>query len=236
MSFCAHCGTQLPAEARFCPSCGAPRAGEAVTPASPAPGPAQSRSVPAAPPAGETVSVHPASGDIVLASIGRRAFAHIIDFIPVAVIYGIVGSIVATRTGGMTENGFEMKDGPALVAIAITYLVVLFYFTVFEALPAGKTFGKMLVGIRVADVSGGKASFGQAFMRNLLRLIDGLLLYLVGLILALNSKRKQRLGDQVAHTIVLRTTKVAKAEPADRTKAKVRFSMGSNDPTSYLDQ
>ena len=141
----------------------------------------------------------------MVASVRRRAFAHLLDLIPVLVVFAVVGSMVATQTGDMTESGFEMQGAAALVTLAITYIVVLFYFAVCEALPAGKTFGKLLAGIRVANETGGGANFGQAFMRNLLRLVDGLPLYLIGLVLALNSERRQRLGDRIAHTLVLRT-------------------------------
>jgi uncharacterized RDD family membrane protein YckC len=45
----------------------------------------------------------------------------------------------------------------------------------------------------------------KAFLRNLLRVIDGLpFLYLLGLLLVVLSKRKQRLGDMAAGTIIVK--------------------------------
>lgn len=214
MVFCAQCGTRMSDDARFCPSCGTPRADATAAPARPVsarPAPTPTPQPPMLP-LEQTASAHALSEEMVLASIGQRAFAHLLDGIPVLLVFVVVGSIVANETGNMTGNGFEMQGEAALVTLVITYIIVLIYFTIFEALPAGKTFGKWLAGIRVASEIGRRASFGQAFMRNLLRLIDGLPLYLIGLALAGSSERKQRLGDRVAHTLVLRTGRIVHRE------------------------
>ena len=44
----------------------------------------------------------------------------------------------------------------------------------------------------------------QAFTRNILRVIDGLLIYLIGAILIWKSDKKQRLGDSIAKTVVVK--------------------------------
>jgi len=41
-------------------------------------------------------------------------------------------------------------------------------------------------------------------MRNLLRLVDGIALYTVGIILILKSEQGQRLGDRLAGTVIER--------------------------------
>jgi uncharacterized RDD family membrane protein YckC len=135
----------------------------------------------------------------------RRFVAHLIDGILCLFAYLIIGSMVAARTGGMIDDGFYLQGTPALVAILLTFLVTLGYFAVLESSGSGKTLGKLIAGIGVADASGGKATFSQALMRNILRLVDGLVFYIVGIILILNSDKNQRLGDRVAGTVVLRT-------------------------------
>jgi uncharacterized RDD family membrane protein YckC len=95
-------------------------------------------------------------------------------------------------------------------------LLMVVYFTVLEAL-FGVTVGKMIMGLRVADMQGQRASLRAVLLRNLLRLIDMLPLmginfggdvtfnipYLLGGIVALLSPYRQRLGDRVAHTLVV---------------------------------
>ena len=199
MSYCSNCGAEIPAGAHFCPSCGTAVTGDGK--------PAETAQAAAPQSQGETVAASAAvlAQDMQLASLWRRFFAHLLDLVFAMVAYIVIGATIAARTGNTTENGFEMHGAPAAWTLLLTYLVVLFYFSILEAMPAGKTLGKMAAGIRVANENCGKASFGQAFMRNLLRLVDFIPFYLLGLVLALASERKQRLGDRVAHTLVLST-------------------------------
>jgi uncharacterized RDD family membrane protein YckC len=138
------------------------------------------------------------------------------------IAYLVIGSMVASQTGGMTDDGFAMEGTPALVAILLTFLVTLGYFAALESTSSGKTLGKLMAGIRVANESGGNATFSQALMRNILRLVDGLVFYIVGIILILNSDKKQRLGDRVAGTVVLHTHKV---EGIQREKTEIQHQV-----------
>jgi len=90
-----------------------------------------------------------------------------------------------------------------LVFQAILRAIVIFYFTSAEA-AFGKTMGKWLMGLEVRSETGGRPSLAQAFVRNVLRIIDELpVFYLVGLFCILTGPRPQRLGDRVAHTAVV---------------------------------
>jgi uncharacterized RDD family membrane protein YckC len=61
------------------------------------------------------------------------------------------------------------------------------------------------MGLRVETLDGSPYSPTKAFIRNLLRVIDALpFLYLLGLIVMVSSKRKQRLGDMAAGTVVVK--------------------------------
>jgi uncharacterized RDD family membrane protein YckC len=77
------------------------------------------------------------------------------------------------------------------------------YFIVLEA-TQGATLGKMALGLRVVKTNGAPITWADSLIRNLLRIIDGLFGYLVGAILIWSSPLKQRLGDRVAHTVVVR--------------------------------
>ncbi len=66
----------------------------------------------------------------------------------------------------------------------------------------GQTIGKNATGIEVRSLDGDDhLSFAQASIRNLLRLID---FFLIGELMIVASRRKQRLGDKAAKTVVVR--------------------------------
>ncbi|MBW2529820.1 MAG: RDD family protein [Deltaproteobacteria bacterium] len=68
----------------------------------------------------------------------------------------------------------------------------------------GRTPGKWAVGIRVVGVDLEPCGFQRALVRNLLLMIDGILHYLVGVLVIALSRSWQRLGDRAARTIVIR--------------------------------
>jgi hypothetical protein len=73
----------------------------------------------------------------------------------------------------------------------------------------GQSLGKRMMRLRVVDAQGLRLKFSQIVIRNLLRFVDMLpLLYLVGGVACLISRRAQRLGDLAANTIVVRIPKV----------------------------
>jgi len=68
----------------------------------------------------------------------------------------------------------------------------------------GATLGKRILGLRVVKIDGSPIGWSESIIRNLLRIIDGLFAYLVGAILIWTSPQRQRLGDRVAKTVVVR--------------------------------
>jgi len=134
---------------------------------------------------------------------GKRILAAIIDIVVLAVVF-VVFAMLFGDTEPVEEDteGFNLSlsGGPAL----IYFLVVIAYYWIMEA-ATGKTLGKMAMGLRVVTLDGTPYSAMKAFIRNLLRVIDALpFLYLLGLIIVVVSKRKQRLGDMAAGTVVTR--------------------------------
>lgn len=189
---CPSCGAPNAADAGYCSACGA-----ALTAA------------PAAPPAPQTTAAKPASeartvAGFRIASLGDRLIALILDTILMAGVFAVAGMWAAARWGGVTESGFELNGRPALVAIGAVLLVGFIYAWLLEGL-FGATIGKGIVGIRVRDENGARCGLGPSLVRNILRCIDGLAVYLVGFLIALFSKKRQRLGDHLAHTVVVET-------------------------------
>ena len=123
-----------------------------------------------------------------------RFISLLIDTIVLGVLIGVVGSIlglsVVSRTAGW---GFGL----------LSFIIFLAYFTYLEG-SKGQTIGKMVTKIKVVGEDGEMINMNQAFTRNILRVIDGLLAYLIGAILIWRSDKKQRLGDRIAKTVVIK--------------------------------
>lgn len=132
---------------------------------------------------------------IAYVGVGWRAVAVIVD----AVVFLVIGYLVALATGSVTATGFELRGGPAF----LTFLLWFGYAIAMEA-TLGATMGKLLLGLRVVTVDGAPVGWQKAIVRNALRLVDGLLVYLVAAILVWRSPLRQRLGDRVAGTVVVR--------------------------------
>jgi uncharacterized RDD family membrane protein YckC len=126
--------------------------------------------------------------------VGRRAVAIIIDMI----VLCIIGWVLALGMGGSSSAGFNLSGAPAL----IWFLVALAYYVVMEV-QMGGTLGKLALGLKVVKEGGEKIDWQASIIRNLLRIVDGFFFYLVGAIIVWTSKKKQRLGDIVAHTLVV---------------------------------
>ena len=120
--------------------------------------------------------------------VGPRFLAILIDSIILGVIGGILSAI--------------FRNAPGLSG-AITGILAILYFIVLEA-TQGATLGKMALGLRVVKTDGSPISWTESIIRNLLRIIDGLFVYLVGAIFVWTSPLKQRLGDRAANTVVVR--------------------------------
>ncbi len=89
----------------------------------------------------------------------------------------------------------------------IILVICFLYFTLLEG-HYGQTVGKMAVKIKVVkEADGSSIDYGEAAVRTILRVIDGLFINLVGAILIRSPDEKQRLGDRVAHTVVVKARK-----------------------------
>jgi uncharacterized RDD family membrane protein YckC len=129
------------------------------------------------------------------ARLGVRIVAGIIDL----VIVGAVFYVIAAMSGQTTAEGFNLTGVPFFISI----VVGIGYYLVMEAM-YGATLGKMALRLRVVRVDGGAISWGESAIRNILRIVDGLFIYLVAVILIATSQKRQRLGDRAADTIVVR--------------------------------
>jgi uncharacterized RDD family membrane protein YckC len=144
------------------------------------------------------------AGERALARLGDRFLALVLDSLLVLALFAAAGIAVARRYGGIPAEGFSFEGTRALLTIGITLLVTFFYYWLSEGV-FGATLGKGTTGLRVQLKDGGSCGLRESFIRNLLRAIDAIAVYLVGFFIAVLYKQRQRLGDHVAGTIVVET-------------------------------
>lgn len=143
---------------------------------------------------------------MTLASLVSRTLAWSIDAVIIAACVLVIGKI-STAIGALSPDSagaFQMIGG---------FVVAFGYGILLEWKWRGQTLGKRLFKITVVDARGLPLTFSQVAIRNLLRWVDKLLvLYLVGGVVAILSRRNQRLGDLAAGTVVIRQLETS--EPA----------------------
>ena len=141
----------------------------------------------------EVKQTHPNTTDTTAvqtyAGIGSSAIALIIDTLITMFAAGFLSAFLK-----------DSNIGGLLVG-----LVALGYFIGMEGYNNGQTLGKIATGIKVLSQDGKPITVQQALIRNLLRIVDGLpFFYIVGIIIASSSPLKQRFGDKIAKTVVIK--------------------------------
>jgi uncharacterized RDD family membrane protein YckC len=190
---CAKCGTPAAPGTKFCESCGAP------LPA--AEQPAQG----SAPAASAYATPEP---QVQYQGVAIRFVALLID----GIILGIIGYILiflfASSAITVDTSTGAVSFGPAYyAAVALVIVIELLYFTLLLR-RYGQSVGMMAVKIKVvSETDSGPITYGAAFIRTILLYIDQIpyaIPFLLGAILIWTSDKKQRLGDRVAHTVVVK--------------------------------
>jgi len=186
VTYCVNCGKELTAGAVFCPYCGAAVTIEAA-------------------PVPTTAETRPSAN---FASLGQRIVAAIIDAI-------IVGIAVAVVSGVFMFSGLGMFGPPRMWHMfaspwvwapwmwLVGLLIPVGYYTYLEG-TSGQTIGKRIVNIKVVKADGSRCDMSSAFLRSILRIIDSLFIGIVGIIVISTTEKKQRIGDIVANTIVVK--------------------------------
>lgn len=127
--------------------------------------------------------------------IGIRFVSLVIDSIIIGIMFG---ALFGTIGAGTVKNGVM----PWYLGL-LSFAFYIAYYTYLEG-SGGQTIGKMITKIKVVREDGKPIDMNQAFKRNILRVIDGFIAYLIGAILIWRSDKKQRLGDSIAKTVVVK--------------------------------
>jgi uncharacterized RDD family membrane protein YckC len=168
----------------------------------------------------------------------RRIVALLVDMLIMFFYYKIANlvfmSIVKNADWWDEDTGYDLWA----VWILIIFMPLLIYHFVMEITMNGQSAGKKLMSIRVVHENGGRASISQFAIRWLLRDIWFVLLFffafymastgataesvfvivlvlayfITEIILVVSSKKGQRLGDILAHTILVKTNSNARIE------------------------
>jgi uncharacterized RDD family membrane protein YckC len=146
--------------------------------------------------------------DAVLAGLGSRFAAFLIDFVLQAIVFVIAVVVVHFSFSQGGETSALIATG---ILSLVSFLDFIGYFILCEMLWSGRSVGKRWVGTRVIRVNGAPVGFWSSLLRNITRLVDTMpgLFYLVGSVLILSTSKNQRLGDLLGNTIVIRERQAA---------------------------
>ncbi len=164
-------------------------------------------------------SAAPASGPQL---DNRRVIAGLIDLLVV-----LAGALVIGFAAGVSGTEYQ-KLGLAMSAV-ITAWALYYYFACESG--GGQTLGKKLMTIRVVRLDGSPAGMGDVAVRTVLRVIDGLFLYLVGLVVMLvTGERRGRLGDLAAGTMIVSADAGPATAPAIVPVASATITLPAAEP------
>jgi uncharacterized RDD family membrane protein YckC len=130
---------------------------------------------------------------------GRRIVQYIIDAILTSIVFALVSWALDRGTGAVH----------VILWLVLVTVNIAWYFLYWAARPYisnGQTLGMQLLGVRVISRDGGPASLAQLFIRSVLLVLFTPLSLLVGFITMMFSRYRQRVGDHMAGTMVVRAS------------------------------
>ncbi|PAZ13036.1 hypothetical protein CLM62_26400 [Streptomyces sp. SA15] len=139
--------------------------------------------------------------------VGRRVAQCVLDALISAPI--VLPMAMLVDVGASSDSG---TTAWAVLAGLMCGLLALFWYWVLRPVGSGQTWGMRLLGIRVVRTDRSPLTTNAAAARVLLLVVDGLVCGLVGLIAMRLSPRRQRLGDVVADTLVVRDRRADRAD------------------------
>jgi uncharacterized RDD family membrane protein YckC len=193
---CPHCYKQIKAQSKSCPACGGyiPPGQHLLEEA----GLAQTEAPSATPP---VTSSRSACYSPRLAKLSDRFNAFLLDALVLSGAFAAADAWILMRWSSFDKSELSLTTASLLAVTATNALIFFLYGLLFEA-SCGATLGKVIVGIRVVR-TGRRNALAAAAIRNLLRFLDGLGFYVIGMIVAGCSPWRQRLGDLSAGTTVV---------------------------------
>ncbi len=141
----------------------------------------------------------------ILANVGNRFLAAAIDHLIQILMFMVL--LVIWGWGSEWKFAKSVNAWFAAVLIFVVFFIYWGYFVLFETFWNGQTPGKRIMKLRVVREDGRPIRFFEAFVRNLLRVLDitpPSFSYAIGVVSIIFSARSKRIGDFVAGTVVVK--------------------------------
>jgi len=137
---------------------------------------------------------------------GRRVVQYLID----AFLVGLIPSLVSIPFDRSNSTAIHVVGG--IVAFVVFVVIGIVYWVIFPYRQEGQTLGMKLLGLRIISKGGGRANMAQLTIRWICLIFDAIpytwpFTGLVGFIVILCSRDRQRIGDHLARTLVVATDK-----------------------------
>ena len=141
---------------------------------------------------------------------GRRVVQYLID----SFLVGIIPALASIPFDRSDSTFIHVLGG--IVAFGIFVLIGFLYWVIFTHAQNGQTLGMKLLGLRVISMGGGPANMAQLTIRWICLILDAIpytwpFTGLLGYIVILCSRDRQRIGDHLARTLVVATRSTAGA-------------------------
>jgi uncharacterized RDD family membrane protein YckC len=136
---------------------------------------------------------------------GRRVIQYLID----SFLVGIIPSLVSIPFDQSSHTWIHVVGG--IVAFVVFAVIGFAYWVVLTRRMHGQTLAMKMLGLRVISKGGGPATMAQLTIRWVCLIFDAIpytwpFTGLVGFIVILCSRDRQRIGDHLARTLVIATT------------------------------
>ena len=103
-------------------------------------------------------------------------------------------------------NRLEVDPMGQIFVWLMPLVILIAYHTLSEYFANGQSVGKKVLGIRVVRVDGQRAGMREAVLRSIVLIIDLVLSSgVIGSLLIATSRRRQRLGDMAANTVMIKS-------------------------------
>lgn len=127
-----------------------------------------------------------------LAKFQYRILSAVIDIL----IFLVVFYIFILFFGEHKKDKIFVTGFPAFILFIITFILYPL-----SEIYSGQTIGKRIVNIKVVNHHYQQISFSEGLLRFVLSIID--MFFLIGLFLIIFTKKRQRIGDIIAKTLVI---------------------------------
>jgi len=158
-----------------------------------------------------------------MAGLGARAFAYLLDVLLVFLLW-IAALLLYSVSGDLLREVQALSFAGQLLAVAGVLLSGWGWDVGWEVLGGGRTPGKRALGLRVVRADGAPVGPAESLVRNLLRALEVPFGYAPGVLAIALSPRRQRLGDLVAGTLVVRERRFDLSIYAAPAEADPRFA------------